>query len=148
MKFYVNFRRRLPSAQENKPEREKVHDPDKKIDERKIYVSKLDRDTDEDGLFGYFSLHGKVRRAHVPVDKFTGESRRFGFVYFEEPESVQKVLNEEHCLDGEFIKVEQAYEDKIQPEMFSPDPDRKIDERKIYVSKLDRDTDEDGLFGM
>ena len=47
------------------------------------------------------------------MNKFSGESRRFGFVNFQDPETVQKVLKEEHCLDGEFINVEQAYEDRL-----------------------------------
>ncbi len=45
-----------------------------------IYVGNLSRDVTEDDLRKVFETFGKVMSAVIIKDKFTGESRGFGFV--------------------------------------------------------------------
>jgi len=46
----------------------------------KIYVGGLPYSTDEQQLEDLFATHGSVQSARVITDKFTGQSRGFGFV--------------------------------------------------------------------
>jgi RNA recognition motif-containing protein len=52
-----------------------------------IYVGNLSRDVSEDDLRAAFEAFGKVSTATVIKDKFSGESRGFGFV--EMPEKAE-----------------------------------------------------------
>ncbi|MCK4602840.1 MAG: RNA-binding protein, partial [Phycisphaerae bacterium] len=45
-----------------------------------IYVGNLSRETTEDDLRQAFEAFGQVESASVIKDRFTGESRGFGFV--------------------------------------------------------------------
>ena len=46
----------------------------------KIYVGGLPYSTTEQELSGLFAVHGAVRSSRIITDKFTGQSRGFGFV--------------------------------------------------------------------
>ena len=46
----------------------------------KLYVGGLPYSTDEQQLEDLFATHGTVESARVITDKFTGQSRGFGFV--------------------------------------------------------------------
>ena len=46
----------------------------------KIYVGGLPYSTTEQELSGLFSTHGAVTSSRIITDKFTGQSRGFGFV--------------------------------------------------------------------
>ena len=46
----------------------------------RIYVGNLSRDVSEDDLSAAFAAFGKVTSAMIIKDKFSGESRGFGFV--------------------------------------------------------------------
>ncbi|THJ21560.1 MAG: RNA-binding protein [Nitrospira sp. CG24E] len=46
----------------------------------KIYVGGLPYSTTEQELSGLFSVHGAVTSSRIITDKFTGQSRGFGFV--------------------------------------------------------------------
>jgi len=45
-----------------------------------IYVGNLAREVTSDDLHQAFAAHGEVTSANIITDKFTGESRGFGFV--------------------------------------------------------------------
>ena len=51
-------------------------------------------------LRNYFSHYGTLSDAVIMRDKFTGRSRGFGFVLFDDPQSVDTVINEQHAIDG------------------------------------------------
>lgn len=46
----------------------------------KLYVGSLPYSTTDDQLADLFKQHGAVQSAKVITDKFTGQSRGFGFV--------------------------------------------------------------------
>ena len=75
-----------------------------------IYVGNLSRDVTEDELREIFQNHGYVDSAIVVKDRYSGESRGFGFVEMpnnDEANSAMQELNGKD-LKGNIIKVSQA----------------------------------------
>jgi RNA recognition motif-containing protein len=62
-----------------------------------IFVAKLSAGVSSDDLKELFEEYGEVVSANVIKDKFTGESKRFGFVEMGNEEEAQKAISE---LDG------------------------------------------------
>ncbi|HKW86250.1 MAG TPA: RNA-binding protein [Nitrospiraceae bacterium] len=76
----------------------------------KIYVGGLPYSTTEQQLNELFAAHGTVESARVITDKFTGQSRGFGFVEMstaEEAKTAISALNGTQ-LDGRTLTVNEA----------------------------------------
>lgn len=58
----------------------------------KIYVGGLPYSATEQELSDLFAQHGSVESARVITDKFTGQSRGFGFVEMATSEDAQKAI--------------------------------------------------------
>ena len=58
----------------------------------KLYVGGLPYSVTEGRLQEIFSLHGTVESANVISDKFTGQSRGFGFVEMSSSKEAQKAI--------------------------------------------------------
>lgn len=63
----------------------------------KLYVGGLPYSTTDAQLTELFSPYGSVLSARVITDRFTGQSRGFGFVEMGTGEAAQKTI---HTLDG------------------------------------------------
>jgi len=77
---------------------------------KRLYVGNLSWNTTEDGLREAFSKFGTVSETKVISDKFSGRSKGFGFVEFEddgEAEAAIAGMNDAD-LDGRTIKVNEA----------------------------------------
>ena len=75
-----------------------------------IYVGNLSFETTEDQLRQMFSTYGEVTKAAVVTDKFSGESRGFGFVEMAgKAEAIEaiKALNGQD-LNGRTLNVNEA----------------------------------------
>ena len=75
-----------------------------------IYVGNLPYTITEDELKDVFSEFGEVSTVNVITDKFSGQSKGFGFVEMEsnsEADEAIKALNESN-LKGRNIRVNQA----------------------------------------
>jgi RNA recognition motif-containing protein len=59
----------------------------------KIYVGGLPYAATEQQLSDLFAAHGAVESARVITDKFTGQSRGFGFVEMASAEEAQKAIS-------------------------------------------------------
>jgi len=66
-----------------------------------IYVGNLSRDVSETDLKEAFQAFGEVASASVIKDKYTGESRGFGFVEMPNKEEADKAIS---GLNGKDIK--------------------------------------------
>ncbi|MDD9994310.1 MAG: RNA-binding protein, partial [Dehalococcoidia bacterium] len=66
----------------------------------------------DDDLRGAFSAYGEVASADVIMDRYTGQSRGFGFVEMRDNESAQKAIRE---LDGREIKGRQVKVNEARP---------------------------------
>ncbi|MFN0276582.1 MAG: RNA recognition motif domain-containing protein [Chitinophagales bacterium] len=69
-----------------------------------IYVSGLNYKLTDDDLRLLFEQYGKVTSAKVIMDKYSGQSRGFGFV--EMPEDGQKAIDSLHQTEVQGKKIE------------------------------------------
>lgn len=51
----------------------------------------------------YFSRFGEIADCVIMMDKVSGRPRGFGFVTFADPEVANKVLEEDHVIDGRTV---------------------------------------------
>jgi len=75
-----------------------------------IYVGNLSYGVTQDDLRNTFAAYGQVETANLITDKFTGESKGFGFVEMpnnSEADTAIKALNEQP-LKGRAMRVNQA----------------------------------------
>ncbi len=76
----------------------------------KIYVGGLPYTTTDGQLEEIFSTHGTVESARVITDKFTGQSRGFGFVEMSSGGEAQKAIDalNNTQVDGRTLTVNEA----------------------------------------
>jgi len=76
----------------------------------KLYVGGLPYSTTEQQLQDLFSQHGSVASAKVITDRYTGQSRGFGFVEMATSEEAQKAITALNGtqMDGRPITVNEA----------------------------------------
>ena len=63
---------------------------------QKLYVGGLPYSVTEEQLQELFSAHGTVESARVIADKYTGQSRGFGFVDMSSPAEAQQAIKALH----------------------------------------------------
>lgn len=75
-----------------------------------IYVGNISRQVSEEELKDLFAAFGDVTKASIIKDKFTGESRGFGFIEMSNDEEAENAINELNGKDvqGRTITVSQA----------------------------------------
>lgn len=77
---------------------------------KKLYVGNLPYKTTQDDLTSMFGKSGAVSSATVISDKFTGRSKGFGFVEFENDADAEKAVKEfnGYDIDGRKLVVNEA----------------------------------------
>ena len=75
-----------------------------------IYVGNLSSQTTEDDLRQAFEVFGQVESVNIIKDRFSGESRGFGFVEIPSKQEAQKAIEEMNGKDlmGRAINVNEA----------------------------------------
>jgi len=75
-----------------------------------IYVGNLSRQTTEDDLRQAFEAFGQVESVNIIKDRFSGESRGFGFVEMPSKGEAQKAIEEMNGKDlgGRAVNVNEA----------------------------------------
>ncbi|HSN04168.1 RNA recognition motif domain-containing protein [Nitrospira sp. NS4] len=76
----------------------------------KLYVGGLPYSATESQLTTLFATHGTVESARVIADKFTGQSRGFGFVEMSSPEEAKAAIDALNGsqMDGRSLTVNEA----------------------------------------
>jgi RNA recognition motif-containing protein len=82
-----------------------------------IYVGNLSFNVSESDLKELFALHGTVQTASVIKDKYSGESRGFGFVEMPEKEEALKAIS---ALNGKDFKGRNLKVNEAQPRTDRP----------------------------
>jgi len=77
---------------------------------KKLYVGSLPYSVDENTLRGLFEPYGALMSAAVISDKFTGQSKGFGFVEFQDGAAAEKAIAELNGknVDGRELVVNEA----------------------------------------
>lgn len=77
---------------------------------KKLYVGGLSYSTTEDGLRDFFENYGPIVSVRIMVDKFSGQSRGFGFVELEDDAMADAAIAELNgqTLDGKQLKINEA----------------------------------------
>merc|ERR550519_1691277 len=98
----------------------------------KLFVGGLSWQTSQDKLREYFGQFGNVTDVLVMKDPITQRSRGFGFITFQTPEAVDRVLSvPSHSLDGK----------KIDPKHATPKSKSKANKtKKIFVGGVSQET--------
>jgi RNA recognition motif-containing protein len=83
---------------------------DKKEVRMNIYVGNLSREVTEEDLRQAFEAFGQVTSAKIITDKFSGESRGFGFVEMPAKAEAQSAINDLNGkeLKGQTLNVNEA----------------------------------------
>ena len=83
----------------------------------KLYVGSLPYSTTEQQLSELFSQHGTVQSAKVITDRYTGQSRGFGFVEMATGEEAQKAITALNgaALGGRTLVVNEARPQEKRP---------------------------------
>ena len=76
----------------------------------KVYVGGLPYSATEAEVEALFAEHGTVASARVITDKYTGQSRGFGFVEMSTPEEAQAAISALHSseMGGRTLTVNEA----------------------------------------
>ncbi len=76
----------------------------------KLYVGGLPYSATESQLNDLFATHGTVESARIITDKFTGQSRGFGFVEMSSSEEAQAAISAVNGtqMDGRTLTVNEA----------------------------------------
>ena len=77
---------------------------------KNLFVGSLPFSVDEDALGQLFAQHGQVQSASIIKDKYSGQSRGFGFVEMATDEEAQKAIQalNGYTLEGRNIVVKEA----------------------------------------
>lgn len=71
----------------------------------KIFVGGVAWETTEESFSKHFKRYGKITDSVIMRDKHTQMPRGFGFVTFADPCVIDKVLEDEHVIDGRTVEV-------------------------------------------
>jgi len=81
---------------------------------KKIYVGNLSYSTTEDRLNDLFTQYGTVVSVNIIKDRYTDQSKGFGFVEMEEDDSAEAAISalNNSEFDGRELRVSEAHERK------------------------------------
>ncbi|WCJ39505.1 RNA-binding (RRM/RBD/RNP motifs) family protein [Euphorbia peplus] len=76
--------------------------------EGKLFVGGVSWETTADTFTNYFSKYGEITDSVIMTDRHSGRPRGFGFITFADPAVTDKVLEEEHIIDGRAVEVKRT----------------------------------------
>ncbi|CAN6237585.1 unnamed protein product [Urochloa humidicola] len=105
----------------------------------KIFVGGVAWETTEETFSKHFEKYGAITDSVIMKDKHTKMPRGFGFVTFSDPSVIDKVLEDEHVIDGRTVEVKRTVP---REEMTTKDGPKT---RKIFIGGLPPSLTEDEL---
>ncbi|MCD7461896.1 hypothetical protein HAX54_047353 [Datura stramonium] len=74
----------------------------------KLFVGGIAWETTEESFRKHFSQFGEITDSVIMMDRISGRPRGFGFVTYADPEIADKVLEEDHTIDGRAVEVKKT----------------------------------------
>nr|XP_043617952.1 heterogeneous nuclear ribonucleoproteins A2/B1-like [Erigeron canadensis] len=74
----------------------------------KLFVGGIAWETSEESFSNYFNKYGELTDSVIMMDKITGRPRGFGFVTFANSADADKVLEQDHVIDGRPVEVKRT----------------------------------------
>ncbi|CAL4889102.1 unnamed protein product [Urochloa decumbens] len=105
----------------------------------KIFVGGVAWETTEETFSKHFEKYGAITDSVIMKDKHTKMPRGFGFVTFSDPSVIDKVLEDEHVIDGRTVEVKRTVP---REEMTTKDGPKT---RKIFIGGLPPSLTEDEM---
>ncbi|CAH9145606.1 unnamed protein product [Cuscuta epithymum] len=105
----------------------------------KLFVGGIAWETSEETFSRYFSKYGELVDSIIMMDKLSGRPRGFGFVTFVDAEVANRVLKEEHVIDGRVVEVKRTVPREDMPLRGGSKT------KKIFIGGIPLSLNEDGL---
>ncbi|XP_024527956.1 heterogeneous nuclear ribonucleoproteins A2/B1 isoform X2 [Selaginella moellendorffii] len=74
----------------------------------RVFVARIPPSVNDDTFRNYFEKYGRITDAYMPKDQGSKAHRGIGFVTYEDPDSVEKLMGKTHELAGSTIAVDRA----------------------------------------
>ncbi|KAB1259806.1 Heterogeneous nuclear ribonucleoproteins A2/B1 [Camelus dromedarius] len=101
--------------------REGREKPEAVLTVKTLFVAGIQEDTEEHHLRDYFKKYGKIDAIEITIDRQAGNRRAFGFVTFDDHDSVDKiVLQKHHSINGHRAEVRKDVSRQEMQEVPSP----------------------------
>ncbi|AQL03806.1 uncharacterized protein [Zea mays] len=104
----------------------------------KVFVGGVAWETTEETFTKHFQKYGAITDSVIMKDKHTRMPRGFGFVTFSDPSVLDRVLEDEHVIDGRTVEVKRT----VPKELSSKDGPKT---KKIFVGGIPPSLTEDKL---
>ncbi|KAF8031740.1 hypothetical protein BT93_D0834 [Corymbia citriodora subsp. variegata] len=104
----------------------------------KIFIGGLAKDVTYATFNKHFGQYGEITDSVIMKDRFTGQPRGFGFITYADPSVVDKVIEDEHVLNGKQVEIKRTI-----PKGSGQSKDFKT--KKIFVGGIPSTVTEDEL---
>ncbi|GMI85201.1 RNA-binding glycine-rich protein D3 [Hibiscus trionum] len=74
----------------------------------KIFIGGLAKDTTFPQFNKYFGKYGEIIDSVIMKDRYTGQPRGFGFITYADPSVVDKVIEEDHIINGKQVEIKRT----------------------------------------
>ncbi|KAL6842471.1 hypothetical protein ACP4OV_027706 [Aristida adscensionis] len=74
----------------------------------KIFIGGLSKDTGMGTFKAHFGKYGEIIDAVIMKDRYTQKPRGFGFITFADPAVVDRVIEEEHVINGKQVEIKRT----------------------------------------
>ncbi|WCJ33131.1 RNA-binding (RRM/RBD/RNP motifs) family protein [Euphorbia peplus] len=104
----------------------------------KIFIGGLAKDTTYATFNNHFGKYGEITDSVIMKDRYTGQPRGFGFITYADPSVVDKVIEDEHVINGKQVEIKRTI-----PKGSGQSKDFKT--KKIFVGGIPSSVTEDEL---